>query len=237
MEEPVSGAHHCVRQEPVGNAEAGLEVVPLPAEWAPPKVAVIDESKPSHHTEVRRRELGYRVERVIRAGLRFDRTGLVEGEAAGQAVEALGHGRLELVTQTDVHGPLRAQLEIVVQVKREEGVLQRKAGRARHRPGGDTEQERRKLLADRRRRRVVELAARVGVGEIEVGKGTIGKLLVDESLYNSLTNTVNQVQLLATTLNSRTGTIGPCQKGCAPVFWSHGESSRTAPAEKPTPAR
>jgi phospholipid/cholesterol/gamma-HCH transport system substrate-binding protein len=46
------------------------------------------------------------------------------------------------------------------------------------------------------------------VGEVEVGKGTIGKLLVDESLYNSLTNTVNQVQLLATTLNSRTGTLG-----------------------------
>ena len=46
------------------------------------------------------------------------------------------------------------------------------------------------------------------VGQVEVGKGTIGKLLVDESLYNTLTNTVNQVQLLATTLNSRTGTIG-----------------------------
>jgi len=46
------------------------------------------------------------------------------------------------------------------------------------------------------------------VGQIEVGKGTIGKLLVDESLYNSLQATVNQVQLLATTLNSRTGTIG-----------------------------
>ena len=46
------------------------------------------------------------------------------------------------------------------------------------------------------------------VGQVEVGKGTIGKLLVDESLYNSLQATVNQVQLLATTLNSRTGTIG-----------------------------
>jgi phospholipid/cholesterol/gamma-HCH transport system substrate-binding protein len=46
------------------------------------------------------------------------------------------------------------------------------------------------------------------VGQVEVGKGTIGKLLVDESLYNSLQATVNQVQLLSTTLNSKTGTIG-----------------------------
>jgi len=46
------------------------------------------------------------------------------------------------------------------------------------------------------------------VGQVEVGKGTIGKLLVDESLYNSLQATVNQVQLLATTLNSKNGTIG-----------------------------
>src|SRR3954453_1216928 len=46
------------------------------------------------------------------------------------------------------------------------------------------------------------------VGQVEVGKGTIGKLLVDETLYNSLQATVNQVQLLSTTLNSKTGTIG-----------------------------
>ena len=46
------------------------------------------------------------------------------------------------------------------------------------------------------------------VGQIEVGKGTIGKLLVDETLYNSLQNTVKQVELLTTTLNSKTGTIG-----------------------------
>ncbi len=46
------------------------------------------------------------------------------------------------------------------------------------------------------------------VGQIEVGKGTIGKLLVDETLYNSLQATVNQVQALATTLNSKNGTIG-----------------------------
>ena len=35
------------------------------------------------------------------------------------------------------------------------------------------------------------------VGQVEVGKGTIGKLLVDETLYNSLQATVNQVQLLS----------------------------------------
>ncbi len=46
------------------------------------------------------------------------------------------------------------------------------------------------------------------VGEVEAGNGTIGKLLVDQSLYNSLAATVNQVQLLATTLNSKTGTVG-----------------------------
>jgi phospholipid/cholesterol/gamma-HCH transport system substrate-binding protein len=46
------------------------------------------------------------------------------------------------------------------------------------------------------------------VGQVEVGKGTLGKLLVDETLYNSLQATVNQVQLLSTTLNSKNGTIG-----------------------------
>ena len=46
------------------------------------------------------------------------------------------------------------------------------------------------------------------VGQVEVGKGSIGKLLVDESLYNSLQATVNQVQLLSTSLNSKHGTIG-----------------------------
>ena len=46
------------------------------------------------------------------------------------------------------------------------------------------------------------------VGEVESGNGTIGKLLVDQSLYNSLAATVNQVQLLTTTLNSKTGTVG-----------------------------
>jgi phospholipid/cholesterol/gamma-HCH transport system substrate-binding protein len=46
------------------------------------------------------------------------------------------------------------------------------------------------------------------VGQVEVGKGTIGKLLVDETLYNSLQAVVNQVQLLTTNLNSKNGTIG-----------------------------
>jgi phospholipid/cholesterol/gamma-HCH transport system substrate-binding protein len=46
------------------------------------------------------------------------------------------------------------------------------------------------------------------VGQIEVGKGTIGKLLVDETLYNSLQATVSQLELLATNLNSTKGTIG-----------------------------
>jgi phospholipid/cholesterol/gamma-HCH transport system substrate-binding protein len=46
------------------------------------------------------------------------------------------------------------------------------------------------------------------VGQIENGEGTLGKLLVDPSLYNSVQATVMQLQQLATTLNSRTGTIG-----------------------------
>ena len=46
------------------------------------------------------------------------------------------------------------------------------------------------------------------VGDVENGRGTIGKLLVDQTLYNSLQATVSQVQLLVTTLNSKTGTVG-----------------------------
>ncbi len=46
------------------------------------------------------------------------------------------------------------------------------------------------------------------VGNVESGKGTIGKLLVDQTLYTSLQATVNQVQLLVSTLNSKTGTFG-----------------------------
>ena len=46
------------------------------------------------------------------------------------------------------------------------------------------------------------------VGQVEVGKGTIGKLLVDETLYKSLQATVDQLHLLASTLNSSEGTVG-----------------------------
>lgn len=46
------------------------------------------------------------------------------------------------------------------------------------------------------------------VGQVEVGKGTIGKLLVDETLYNNLQATVSQVQVLTSTLNTKKGTIG-----------------------------
>ena len=46
------------------------------------------------------------------------------------------------------------------------------------------------------------------VGEVENGQGTIGKLLVDNTMYNAALQTVTELQQLATTLNSRTGTIG-----------------------------
>ncbi len=46
------------------------------------------------------------------------------------------------------------------------------------------------------------------VGNIQNGNGTIGKLLVDPTLYNTLQNTVAQVNALASTLNSKNGTIG-----------------------------
>ena len=46
------------------------------------------------------------------------------------------------------------------------------------------------------------------VGQIENGQGTVGKLLVDPSLYNSVQATVLQLQQLSTNLNSSTGTIG-----------------------------
>jgi len=46
------------------------------------------------------------------------------------------------------------------------------------------------------------------VSEVQNGNGTIGKFLVDPTLYNTLQATVNQVQLLAATLNSKTGTLG-----------------------------
>ncbi len=46
------------------------------------------------------------------------------------------------------------------------------------------------------------------VGQVEVGKGSIGKLLVDEELYNRLIGTVAEVQKLTATLNSDKGSLG-----------------------------
>lgn len=46
------------------------------------------------------------------------------------------------------------------------------------------------------------------VGQIENGQGSIGKLLIDETLYNRVLAVVDSVQQLATALNSDKGTIG-----------------------------
>ncbi len=46
------------------------------------------------------------------------------------------------------------------------------------------------------------------VGHIENGQGSIGKLLVDETLYNNILRIVGSVQQLADALNSDKGTIG-----------------------------
>ena len=46
------------------------------------------------------------------------------------------------------------------------------------------------------------------VGQIEVGKGSIGKLLVDEELYDNLTGTVEEARKVTTALNSGEGTVG-----------------------------
>ena len=46
------------------------------------------------------------------------------------------------------------------------------------------------------------------VGQVEVGKGSIGKLLVDETLYNRVLAVVDSVQLLANAISSDKGTIG-----------------------------
>lgn len=46
------------------------------------------------------------------------------------------------------------------------------------------------------------------VGLVENGKGSIGKLLVDETLYNNLLAILAQVRGLADTLNSNKGTLG-----------------------------
>ncbi len=46
------------------------------------------------------------------------------------------------------------------------------------------------------------------VGLVEAGKGSIGKLLVDETLYNNLLQILTQVKGLAETLNSDKGSLG-----------------------------
>jgi len=54
---------------------------------------------------------------------------------------------------------------------------------------------------------IVQRADRI-VGLVEAGKGSIGKLLVDETLYNHALDVVSSVQQLANALNSDKGTIG-----------------------------
>lgn len=46
------------------------------------------------------------------------------------------------------------------------------------------------------------------VGVVEQGRGSIGKLLVDEELYNRIIGTVSEVQKLAAALNTTKGTMG-----------------------------
>jgi phospholipid/cholesterol/gamma-HCH transport system substrate-binding protein len=46
------------------------------------------------------------------------------------------------------------------------------------------------------------------VNLVEAGKGSIGRLLVDEELYNRLVATVTEVQKIATAMSRPTGTIG-----------------------------
>jgi len=46
------------------------------------------------------------------------------------------------------------------------------------------------------------------IGQVESGKGSIGKLLVDETLYNHFLAIVDEVKQLADTLNSDQGTLG-----------------------------
>jgi phospholipid/cholesterol/gamma-HCH transport system substrate-binding protein len=46
------------------------------------------------------------------------------------------------------------------------------------------------------------------VGVVEAGKGSIGKLLVDEELYNRLNATVAEVQKIAGAISSAKGTVG-----------------------------
>ena len=54
---------------------------------------------------------------------------------------------------------------------------------------------------------VVDRVDRI-VGIIENGKGSIGKLLVDEELYNRVLAIVTEVQKIATAVNSNQGTVG-----------------------------
>ena len=54
---------------------------------------------------------------------------------------------------------------------------------------------------------IVERVDRI-VGIVESGKGSIGKLLVDETLYNHILKIVDSVQQLANALNSDKGTLG-----------------------------
>jgi len=54
---------------------------------------------------------------------------------------------------------------------------------------------------------LVQRADRI-VGLVEAGKGSIGKLLVDETLYNHMLDIVASVKQLADALNSDKGTIG-----------------------------
>lgn len=46
------------------------------------------------------------------------------------------------------------------------------------------------------------------VGQVESGKGTIGKLLVDEELYNRFNNIMKEVERLSFSLNAGKGTLG-----------------------------
>jgi phospholipid/cholesterol/gamma-HCH transport system substrate-binding protein len=58
--------------------------------------------------------------------------------------------------------------------------------------------------------RVDKIVARIDnvVGIVESGKGSIGKLLVDETLYNHILGIVDQARLLADALNTDKGTLG-----------------------------
>ena len=50
------------------------------------------------------------------------------------------------------------------------------------------------------------------VGQVEAGKGTIGKLLVDEELYNRFLNIMKEVERMSSALNEGKGTLGKLLK-------------------------